>query len=321
MTRDLFLITGHNDSLIYPCATPSYNPISLEKKDFAENIELIQSSSDAVILLGCSEQDDGSAVLGSAALFPDVRIIVCAPSITPALEAQLLQAGSAEFLAASESAALDYLLSCKTAEMSGETVLVFDENTVHTKIIKNILSLFGCELIAAKTLQEFFDIPKQKQCILTLANIGSSGFDILKFIKQSYTESEFKRIPFIPYKGSDEGISLIEVSTGINRLAKCIVSPRELYAFLVNTFFNRELYTQIQKLNTDSQYKGNEFFAEQSFSRIFFDNTPDIFSMEKSLLNAVSSGLLSTAEGLVCIIKKTAAVSWLTHLPEQKTIF
>lgn len=191
-----------------------------------------------------------------------------------------------------------------------EHLLVLDDSAPRRAIIQSIAERFNYHAVFTVKADEFFDAARRLPS-LAVVNIGAPGFSVGAFVKQWMADSSLKRVPCLPCKDMDEGLFVHELVSGLNRIAKAILSPEELYSFLLVMLFRREIAPLAERLARLVDLDALGDFAREPLARIYFNRGPDTGALGRILSGNEFASLKSAAESLQKTLVKTAGLRWM----------
>ena len=200
-------------------------------------------------------------------------------------------------------------------------MLIYDDIENHIGILSSITEHFGCKPVFVNNTDDFFNKLTSEDFHFVLVNIGSTKLDINVFVNKCHAHTAIKKNPLIAYKDTANRLSINELMSGLNRYASYILSPEELYSFLINIFFRKELMPLIENLNSEVLFNRFANYSRDSFSQIYYKTKDNILNIP-NILN--TEKLLSTTDVLEKINKSIIGASVLNWMhvesPEVKTI-
>jgi response regulator RpfG family c-di-GMP phosphodiesterase len=196
--------------------------------------------------------------------------------------------------------------------------LVLDDDRVQFSIIYRLITRFGYDVKRITTIDEIFDSLDENPLDFILVNLGTKKFDINELVRRGFSNMDLKRVPLVAYKDMDEGLFVHEMISGLNRLTRFIISPQELYSFLVDILFRKELLPLMKVMNQAVSFDLNEQFCEESISQIYFSQSCSLFE----LFDILTEENIETMLHLVALFKKTIVkvdgFRWLKKISEKR---
>ena len=247
------------------------------------------------------------------------KTIILAPESTGSIRSFLFKHGIADLIVHKDvKRIVQYIdiIDKKNQSCFGK-ILILDDCKHRIDIIRAIITRFGYIPIFANTIDDLFNNLKETNIQLALVSLGAEGFDINEFIRRSYQSSEIKRFPIIPYKDSIDEILIHELLSGLNRVAKFILSSDELFSFLVDMLFKKELFPFLRMLNESAMYESMTQFSRESLNSICHSLMDDILSMDNLLQEDQLNKLVNIIDSIRNTIIKMDGLLWLRM--ENKT--
>ncbi len=239
--------------------------------------------------------------------------IVCvAPLDTDRVRDFLLKEGIADLFPTGQARRLVesvMAMEGRAAEPRGFFVAL-DECAARIRIIRSVVERFGFELRAVRSIEDFF-AALGDDCAASFVNLGSPGFEINRFIRMSHACGKVKLVPFIPYKDACEGIFVHEVISGLNRLARVILSPEEMLSFLAGMLFRKEMVGPVDELARVLRYPDSAAFARESFGRLYYTLGIDAFELANVLGDEDHTRMRGTVARMQRALMKADGVRWL----------
>ncbi len=196
-------------------------------------------------------------------------------------------------------------------------VLLHDKEALFTRVLKSIAGRYGYALDIAGNIDALFASAVEKPAELVLVNIGARGFDMAEFVKKAYSSAEIKKYPLVAYKDMTEGLFVHEVTTGLNRLTKTILSRDELLNLLVTLFYRNEtgpLLGEARALLDADSPAGTD---TSTLRRLFYAAGPELCTMTKIFDAGRFSLSLDTCAALHGAVLKTAGFTWMITPPRD----
>jgi len=247
------------------------------------------------------------------------RVVAIVPHMTLSLKSMLLRAGVSDlFTDHNVKRLLPYLkILDKTDPAKSGTFMVLDDNRMQFSIISRLITRFGYDVKRVASVDDIFESLHDSSLDFILINLGTKDFDINELVRRGFSNMDLKRIPLVAYKDMDEGLFVHEMISGLNRLTRFIISPQELYSFLVDILFRKELLPLMKVMNQTVSYDSNEQFCEESISQIYFSQNCSLFE----LFDILTEENIETMLHLVALFKKTVVkvdgFRWLKRAVEK----
>ena len=202
-------------------------------------------------------------------------------------------------------------------------MLIYDDQENTSSIIRTITSHFGYKTVFAGSTNSFFKSMMEGMYHFVFINLGCGGFDIAAFVRGCHSHPKIKASPLIAYKSAVDGLFINELISGINRYISYILTPEELYSFLLDTLFKKEFMPLIRQLNIESRFTKFSYFCNEPLSKIYYKAKetkgnilalPDILN-KKSILS-ISSAMADIEKSLI----KASALNWLCISEENANL-
>jgi CheY-like chemotaxis protein len=206
---------------------------------------------------------------------------------------------------------LDYLLVTGESPESVGKIIIMDDDKPQVSILSAIIKRFNYRPIFVNSQNELFESLNQSNIQLVLLNLGTADFDISSFVKRSFSHSEIKKLPCIAYKDIEKGLLVNEVVSGLNRLTRMILTPEELFSFLVNLFLRRELSHKIERLDAAVHMDTIGPYLKGSLSQTIKTAGEEIYSMKNIIRGDNFNKLFSTSDSLKKTFTKVEGLKWM----------
>ncbi len=219
--------------------------------------------------------------------FPASEILCLVPSFEEKMRGPLIELGLSDLLKRWDPPGLASLVGAMAGRrglpLRGR-IAVLEESVSFLGILSSISSRFGFATENTPSINGLIDYLENNSVELVLVNIGCRGFDIAEFIKKAYANSAIKKYPLVAYKDLAEGLYVHEITSGLNRLTKSILSREELLNLLVTLLFRAETGPLINEINALHECEGLTGENGSTLRRLFYDagtslcECPEIFS-------------------------------------------
>ena len=194
--------------------------------------------------------------------------------------------------------------------MSGN-IVVLDDDEVHRRAIRNIVSRFGYRVLYADRAETMIELMQKPNLQFVLVNLGIDACELNEFLRHHSIRVEMRSTPVIAYRDMSSGPYIHEFLRGLNRLTRFILSPDELYGFLVDIMFKKDIMPLLDGLNYSVDYKSSSHYAQEPLKRIYYINEGELFRGE----NILRSENLDRIEGVLSLINKSLSrvrgLKWL----------
>ena len=322
--REVILITYKNDIFRDELSNKGYRVKDLGQTISEEKISKLENNSygSYAIVEIFGENMDGLIDLIKEISKVTTRVICIVGELTEKMRSYLIEYGIADVITSYDvKRVVNYIDTIdRNVYPSYGKILILDDLIPRINILKTIVSRFQYIPIVTKTIDEFFEYFDGSNIQLMLLNLGTEDFDINGFIKRSYGRTDIKKIPVIPYKNTIEEFFIHEIISGLNRLANVILSSDELYSFLIDILFRRELFPFIGMLKESVGYDNLIQFSRESLHSIYFSLGDDIFSMENILKEERLTNINDIMDSIMETIIKVDGLRWLIKEEKTKTL-
>jgi hypothetical protein len=190
-------------------------------------------------------------------------------------------------------------------------ILLLEDDPQRINIFNTIIGRFNYTPVVANSLDDIFENLSGVNMQLLLVNMGQKNFDLSQFVRRMLSLEAAKKIPVLPYKDSIEGLYIHEMISGLNKIARVILTADELYSFLVDILFRKELSPGIQLLNETLDYNNLNKYATDPLSKIYNTTGTDIFTMKKVITKENISIIYGRIESLKNLIIQVDGLKWL----------
>ncbi len=208
------------------------------------------------------------------------------------------------------------IIEYQKGDSSGSMLLLGGENS-HIALLSSILSRFNYSLIQTAAIP---DIAKHSEtgCIHFIAiNLGSPTLDLGGLIREFMSNSVVRRIPILVYRDMSRGIFIHELLSGLNRISPYILTPEELYAFIVELLFRKEISPLIMSLHSQfCQHSVN--FNAGTISKIYNTHRDELFAMKSIFEGDTISSTEEHADTIKGLLIKTEGLRWM--IPGSETV-
>lgn len=265
----------------------------------------------AVVEISNDSLEACSATLG-ALRGEGVRVLCVAAEGTERVRGFLLKEGIADLLPAAQPGRLvESVASMEGWDAEPRGVFVaLDECAARLRIMRSVSERFGFELRVVGTIDDFF-AAFDGVCAATFVNLGAAGFEINRFIRMSHAHGRVKLVPLIPYKDACDGVFVHEMISGLNRLARVILSPEEMLSFLAGMLFRKEILGPMDDLALALCYPDSAAFARESFGRLYYTLGMDAFELANLLGDEDHSRMRGMVARMQRALVKADGVRWL----------
>ncbi|MBN1531335.1 MAG: hypothetical protein JXA20_01605 [Spirochaetes bacterium] len=316
--QDVILITGKNEihgpALERAGFSARCYPPPLTEPSIREIAELPEACA-AVLEIGSDTGDRHHTPADAIARFRHRICISDAPC--DMVRSYLMNAGIPDLLCSPDSGRLVRYLSTILEQVPAPaaSILLLDDEKRHIDMITAILSRFDYAIELATSTGQLFSFSEREDIPFIAINLGSPILDLKQLVRGFLADGSFRKKPVIIYRDMSDGIYIHELISGLNRITPYILSPDELYSFLVEFLFRKEITPLVTSLH--EKFCGSPVnFNCQSIGRIYRMHRDELFSMK-----TVFDGEEYDTERHVDLIKralvKTEGLKWMISKAEE----
>ncbi len=241
------------------------------------------------------------------------RVIIMSNTPPDGMRAFLFQRGLPDLLpleAASRAPEIVTAMDARPAAPRGSFALL-ESVAPRAALLRAVIERFGYEAVPCAGADELFSLIQNADFQGVLFSLGTPGLDLAAFIRKALAGGDARRVPFYPYKDMHEGLFVHEIISGLNRIARVIMSPAELLSHLANLLFRKELFTLTDRLNRTIEFTGNIQFVRESPARIYHTMGMDLFSMGNALSDEAHGPLCDIVSEVRSLLLKSEGLRWL----------
>ena len=196
--------------------------------------------------------------------------------------------------------------------------VILDDNEAQRSILRNIISRFRYLPVFVSSLDEMFKNLGSAGTQFVLINLEFSGLDLKQLIRRSCSSIEMKRIPVLAYRDMSRGLFVHEIISGLNRITHYILSPPELFSFLLELLYRKEITPYIQSLS--SMIESSVDFSGETLSRIYFTHESELFRMKSIADPEHAHTMLSHVSGIRRLLSKIEGLRWMMLEKEESSV-
>jgi hypothetical protein len=200
------------------------------------------------------------------------------------------------------------------------SMAILDDNDAVKKVLGNIIERFGYDPVFIASVEELFGSAMNSSVRFVLVNLGAPSLDLNGLVRKFYASSYSSAVPVIVYKDMREGLYVHELVGGLNRMTRYILGLDELFSFLVDILFKKELISLVASLRNSSDFDNISSYADEAVSRIFFMHEKSIFNQADILNEKNFEMLFGLSRTLEKTILKALGLRWLKMDMNKKNI-
>jgi len=164
------------------------------------------------------------------------------------------------------------------------SIVVLDDNDSVIKILSKIIGRFNYTPVFIGSVGELFSSAISSSVRFILVNLSTRSLDLNGLVRKFYGSQQAGLIPVLVYKDMREGLFVHELVSGLNRLTRFILGLDELYSFLVDILFKKEITPSVASIKKLSDFDNLSSYIDEAVNRIFFMNEKNIFN-QANILN------------------------------------
>ncbi len=241
-----------------------------------------------------------------------VRVIAISAKINNNFREYFFKHGIAEVLESNNADRIaDYIdITEKYSNKMYGKLLILDDDVQRINIFNTIIGRFNYNPVIVESIDKLFEnISVNIQFILV--NLGTKNFDLGYFLRKSFSSEMYKKIPVILYKETIEDLYIHEMISGLNKVSKIILTADELYSFLVDILFRKELSPGINLLTETLDIDNLNRFASEPLNRLYSIIGTNIFTMKKIITKDNIEIIEGRIESLKNLVIKVDGLKWL----------
>ncbi len=243
-----------------------------------------------------------------------IPVIAYASAPVSGIRERCLALGIADILTGDALAGIaEYYAACNPRSPAKGGILIVDDDPARVRILTSIITRFGYAVKAVDSMDAMFEQAALPGFHLNLMNIGTRKFSVEAFVKRAYSSAQIKKIPIIAYKCLKDGLFVHEITAGLNRYTKVILSPDELYGLLVNLLFRSEIAPAMKSLNKAVKTEELMPLASLSPGQIYFTLGTGLCSDPYILTGDTIGTIRTMAEKLRESFIRIEGIRWLVR--------
>lgn len=248
-------------------------------------------------------------------LYHNTKLICITDRLLPDVEKTLIKCGIADCLTTTDPSAIASYIRVLDQQENSQNgkFLILDDNTAHTRILNSIMNRFGYKTEFIQNEESLYAKCSENHIEMVLVNLGTKGLDLNSIIRKSYANSDIKKNPLICYKCMDEGLFVHELTSGLHKITKVILTPFELYSFLADMLFKKEIITASAKLNKSLNFDKYRGYSTESLSNIYYSIQESLCSQESLFEDETISSMINHTKSISKTIAKMEGLKWLNN--------
>jgi hypothetical protein len=241
-----------------------------------------------------------------------VRVIAISAKINNDFREYFFKHGIAEVLESNNADRIaDYAdITEKYSNKMYGKLIIHDDDVQRINIFNTIIGRFNYNPVIVESIDKLFEnLSVNIQFILV--NLGTKNFDLGYFLRKSFASEMYKKIPVILYKETIEDLYIHEMISGLNKVSKIILTADELYSFLVDILFRKELSPGVNLLTETLDIDNLNRFASEPLNRLYSIIGTNIFTMKKIITKDNIEIIEGRIESLKNLVIKVDGLKWL----------
>ncbi|HNR88892.1 MAG TPA: hypothetical protein PKM65_11180 [Spirochaetota bacterium] len=247
--------------------------------------------------------------------------IVVASELTGSDRALLVRLGIPDAIADRENLAehIVFLLEGPmTAE--GAAIAIFDDNPAHLGVLSAIAERFGYRAAPASACEALCALIADATTECALVNLGVRGLDLGGLIRRVHADPSLRNTPIIAYKSLQEGVFIHEIAAGLKRLCRVILSPEELYGFLVETLFRMEIGRAVCAINREANPECITPYAALTLRQACRRFQGELFPGGALSSGEHAGSIMTQALALQQAVRRVRGLLWMVPEAKQRPI-
>jgi hypothetical protein len=283
-----------------------------------EKIKALSAMRSDVQLVECLH-DEGLGLSGYLDRLPESpRTIFFGPPLSARNRTLLMERGYPEYLDYTDTRRIQAYLKTVLASRQSETcpVIAFDSDERSSSLVSGICRVLDYGFSFPGDQDDFVEMINRRETQIALFNLENSELDLRRLIMESFRGNRVSHLPMVAYRRMEEGLFIHDLTGGLNRLTRVILTPDELYGFLIDFLFRARYYPLVNRLVTNSRMDETFTGQMESLSTYFFSNEEQVFHLS-DLANPDSvEVLLRTTRQIREMLIRVESLRWLR--PEEQ---
>ena len=200
------------------------------------------------------------------------------------------------------------------------SILLLDDNLNSTRILQSILKRYGHSITGINTLADLTLKISDPSIQLAIVNTGTNGLDLNALVRAYMANTDMRKIPFLAFRDMTGGISVHEITCGLNRVTRYILTPAEMYSFLSDFLFRRELAGPMERLVRDSTLEQIVPMARESLRQSYRAVESSLSRLSGLLDEPVQKRIFNDADGIRDLVIRSQGIRWLCRSGIVETI-
>lgn len=241
----------------------------------------------------------------------DARIICLAGALTQQSREAFLSRGVADVVVGPDPQRLaSYVHHPAVAAALGK-IVIWDDDPGRARILRSIITRFGYEPWFVADLDAAEQSLVSLDAYLFIFNICVRGMDVSALVRKSVASTAFRKVPALAFQDMQAGVNIHQLLAGLHRITRVILSPVELYGFLVTILFRKELIPVLGRLNHSLEFERHAGYAAVTLSQAYHAHAHELFDPGRLFEEVPLESILPMAHALERSLLKLYGLQWL----------
>lgn len=242
------------------------------------------------------------------------HVIAVAEEETAEIRSLLLECGVSDLLTGENVPLLPAflrLLEEGIEEIHGQ-ILILDESAARRRMIHRIISRFGMDVFFYESVDEMLGAA-EGETQLMLIHLPEDDFETQKIITSCLRHEVYGMVPIVAYSDMKNGFSFHGFAAGLQRLTRVLLTPEELYRFLLDMLFRKAMAPAVNGIYGNMEPDSLHLFRSDSLRQIIFTARNSIFTMENLMERNVTTGLMDNLNVMRAHLTRSEGLRWLSQ--------
>jgi hypothetical protein len=248
------------------------------------------------------------------------KVVCLADKINAAERRFLLERGIPDVLCGARPDQLIPYMDIIDAKKSGDSgsMIILDDNNSTMKILAEIVRRFNYAPVFVASVEELFGSAINSSVRFVLVNLSARFLDLNGLVRKFYDYRNTATVPVLVYKDMREGLYVHELVSGLNRLTRFILSLDELYSFMVDILFKKEIIQHVASIKKMSDYDSLAAYGDETVNRIFFLHEKSIFNQADILDDNNYNEMIRISGKMQESLLRVMGLKWLRTESDKK---
>lgn len=282
-----------------------------------EKIKALSAMRSDVLLVQCLEEE-GLGLSGYLDRLPDSsRTLFFGPPLSLRNCSLLMERGYPEYLDYMDVRRIHaYLkMTVSSGQSENRPVIVFDSDARSRSIISGICRVLDYGTCFPESQDDFVEMINRRETQIALFNLENSELDLRRMVMETFRGNRVCHLPMVAYRRMEEGLFIHDLTGGLNRLTKVILTPEELYGFLIDFLFRARYYPLVNRLIKNSRMDETFTGEMENLSTYYFTNEEQVFHLSHLANPESVEILLRTTRQIREMLIRVESLRWLR--PEE----